>query len=152
MSSKVKLISAPPWMLADLWPKVGGLLLKGVLSSGETDPEFVVGDLKDCADRIVDGRSQLWLVLHEGPHKVLAAFCSTILLQPDGTRIVHIHTLAGEAVRTWGHLVAPAIDDFAKAEGARSVTYEGRRAWSRVLPADAIRQADGVTTFERVLQ
>ena len=153
MQSTVSMIAAPPWMLADLWPKVGGLLLKGILSNGETDPEFVAGDLKDCADRIVDGRNQLWVVLQDTPHRFVATFCTSILIEPGGSSVVHIHTLAGDAMSKWGHLLAPTIDAFARAEGCRAVQYEGREGWSRVLPAVAMgTTGDGVPAFERVLQ
>ena len=115
MTGHVTMVAAPPWMLADLWPKVGALLLKGVLSAGELDPEFVAGDLKDTAERIIDGRNQLWLVLRDDPQRIIASFCTSILYEPVDTKVVHIHTLAGEDLKTWGHLLAPTVDAFAKA-------------------------------------
>lgn len=151
MPSSVKMIAAPPWMLGDLWPKVGALLLRGVLTT-ETDPEFAYHDLKSVADGIIDESHQLWLVLREDPDEIIAAFCTSVLIEPGGTSVVYIHTLAGADLKTWGHLLAPTIDAFAKAEGARAVTYEGREAWSRVLPAVAVARKDGVTSFERVMQ
>lgn len=151
MSDNVKMIAAPPWMLSDLWPRVGALLFRGVLTT-ETDPEFAMDDLKTEAAKIVDGRSQLWLVLQEEPKDIIAAFCTSILLGADGRTEIHLHTCAGSDLKSWGHLLAPTIDAFARAEGATVVTYEGREAWSRVLPAVAVGQVDGVTSFERNVQ
>lgn len=147
-----RLICAPPWSLGRLWPHVGPLLLRGVVD-GEGDPEFTLDGLHLVAARIVDGRDQLWLAMRENPPKVLAVFCTSIMREGDGLLYLFVHTCAGGAVWDWGHLVAPALDAFAKAEGCASIRYEGRAAWRRILPAESIGNTDAVVPeFERVLQ
>jgi hypothetical protein len=127
-------------------------LLRGVLD-GEPDLEFAMDGLRLVAARILDGRDQLWLAVQEDPPKVLAVFCTSIMREPDGRKYLFVHTLAGGAVWQWGHLSAPTLDAFAMAEGCAAIRYEGRAAWTRLLPAVAIdAPADGVATYERVLQ
>jgi hypothetical protein len=147
-----RILCAPPWSLARLWPHVGPLLLRGVIDA-DGDPEFTLDGLQVAAARIVDGRDQLWLAMSGNPPKVLAVFCTSILREEGGPPYLFVHTCAGGSVWDWGHLVAPALDAFAKAEGCISIRYEGRAAWTRILPAVAIEHPpEGVATFERVLQ
>jgi hypothetical protein len=123
------------------------MLLRGVLS-GEADPEFALDGLRFQADRILDGRDQLWLAIQDDPPKVLAVFCTSILREDDGRLRLLVHTAGGGSVLRWGPLVPEALDAFAKAEGCTAIRYEGRAAWTRVLPATAI----SATEYERPVQ
>lgn len=146
MPSTVNIIAVPPWMLGQLWPRVGPFIAKCILAGETTDIE---SDVMDVADGIVHGRYQLWVVLQEDPREVLAAFCTSILEDADG-KTVHVHSMGGTKLKSWGHLTGPTLDAFAKAEGARAVTYAGREGWTRVLPATAV-VANGKTIFERAV-
>jgi hypothetical protein len=146
-SADTRLICAPPWGLGRLWPAVGAMLLRGVMS-GESDPEFVLDGLQHTATRILEGRDQLWLAVQDDPPKVLAVFCTSIMREDDGRLHLLVHTAGGGSVLRWGSLVPETLDAFARAEGCASIRYEGSPAWTRVLPAKAIGPAE----FERVLQ
>lgn len=140
------MICAPPWALGRLWEHVGPLMLRGMMAS-DVDVSETGDELRDLADRILDGRAQLWLVIQDDPPRTLAAFCTSLMVEDGGQPYVLIHNMTGGDMQTWGALLPPTMDAFATAEGCTSIRYEGRAAWTRVLPAQPV--GDGV--FERAV-
>jgi hypothetical protein len=151
MSGSVQIYCVPPVMLGAMWGAISKHLLRAVMQA-EPDIEFAEGDLRKTVDRILDGQFSLWVVMADHPKRVLGTFCTSIFIE-DGSRWVHGHTLAGEHIEKWGHLLAPAMDAYVKQEGCRGLRYEGRKAWTKYLPARSLGVSNGVEEFERsVLQ
>ena len=118
----VEVLCADPARAAEVWPVIS-FLIRPALADTLTDFDTVVGD-------VIAGRSLLWLAC-DGPEIHAAAVTSLSI--SNGKKFCTIVACGGRNLSKWKHLIA-RLEQFAKAEGCRSIAVMGRRGWAREYP------------------
>lgn len=116
------LICVAPDRVRDIWPRVAPLLRSAVYRTK-------LSAWDDVANDIVSGNSLLWLCIED--ERILCAGATALRKTDFGLACV-IVACGGADRAKWVHLLAK-IEDYAKAEGCKSVRMFGRRGWQRVL-------------------
>lgn len=101
--------------------------------------------LKSCLDRIgsehsiedmrnwvLSRRDLLWQIVEDG--RTIAAAVTQMILDPKGNKACCIFAMGGRGFSRWGLHALAEIERYAKANGCKSVTLKGRKAWQRILP------------------
>lgn len=107
-----------------LWPGVAKMIEEAYTFADEIMPP-------DILDQLRSGHRQLWIVW-DG-RQVLAAVMTRIV-QLRSCKACQITAAGGKEADAWKHLIT-LIEDFARYEGCRKVTIEGRPGWERLFPA-----------------
>lgn len=119
-----KLICVPPDAVAQIWPKISGLIYvamkKGNFSA-----------FAPVKDAVLNGNALLWLVW-DGVSPNAEAAVVTQLNETEWRRVCTIVACGGMRMKRWIGLIKP-IEDFAKSCGCSAVRIIGRDGWSRVL-------------------
>jgi hypothetical protein len=119
----VELICVDPARAAEIWPVVSPLI-RPALENTLTDFDTVASD-------VIAGRSLLWLVWDGS--KLDAAVVTSISIS-NGRKFCTIVACGGRGLSNWKVLIGK-LEQFAKAEGCRSIVIMGRRGWAREFPA-----------------
>lgn len=122
MSASVKLICVPPKLKRLMWPYVADRLRSAYLKT----------DLAHTADLERDtlqGDADLWIVT-DGDE--ISAAGVTLLVRTDKHLICNILALGGAKTAQWFDLL-PALEDWARGQGAKKVRIFGREGWTRIL-------------------
>ena len=134
----------PREMIGAMFPLVAPHLLKGLATATDVTLESVVDDL-------VAGTDHLWAITHDD--EVLAAFVTSAFLAEDGSTFIGVYGLGGKDIARWGKRLGETMTLYAKSQGAASVRFCGREAWSRVLPDFQITGSRlGEAVYERAVQ
>ena len=88
--------------------------------------------LLDHARKLLHCNTHCWLI--EDQDNKLIGVGITEFMQYAQYKVLHIVTLTGKDFESWGGLVFPRIEGFAKAGGAAYVEQWGRTGWTKVLP------------------
>lgn len=105
------------------WPGVAEMIDEAYKSADEIMPH-------DMLDQLRSGHRQLWVVWNG---EAVVAAVMTRIIQLRSCRAVQITAAGGTGVELWKDLIT-LIEDFARNEGCRKVTIEGRPGWERLYP------------------
>lgn len=106
-----------------VWPGVAEMIDEAYKFADEIMPH-------DMLDQLRSGHRQLWVVWNG---EAIIAAVMTRIIQLRSCRAVQITAAGGTAVELWKDLIT-LIEDFARNEGCRKVTIEGRPGWERLYP------------------
>jgi len=130
-SSLTVLTSISPTQVQYVWPMVFARLRRAIRRTGLSDFARVECD-------VLTGQALLWLALSTPYDDVtIDAAATTRLELTDAGKVCVITACEGKEMARWLPLIH-GIEDYAKAEGCRSVRIFGRKGWLRVL--DGYRQ------------
>lgn len=104
------------------WPGVAKMIDEAYKFADEIMPF-------DILDQLRSGHRQLWVVWNG--ESVVAAVMTRII-QLRSCRAVQITAAGGTEVDAWKDLIT-LIENFARHEGCRKVTIEGRPGWERLF-------------------
>lgn len=121
MPSRAELICVDPAQVGHFWPHVEPLLRPAI-------ENMRLSSFEDVEGEILCGCGLVWIAWDE---KIKAA-ASTTLQKINGELICVLTACGGEDMREWLPLLAK-IEDYAKAEGCKSLRIFGRCGWLRVL-------------------
>lgn len=138
----IEIIQIPMSMVGAMLPHLGPHLLKGAAA----EPEAV--DIKDCIDRIVDGRIQMWAIMTR--KEIHAAFLTSVL--EDGEELaLDVYGLGGAGILRWGKLISERMTRFAKFNKCSRIIFSGRKALLKAY--DGVRiigvRPDGLYQFQK---
>ena len=122
MSASVDLVCVDPALVASVLPKVEHWLRA---ASERTR----ASDWSDDQARIMRGEALLWLMCRG---LALLGAGTTELHRFNGDLFCYVTACGGEDRRAWRHLLE-RIEEYAKAEGCKTVRMLGRKGWARVL-------------------
>lgn len=138
----IEVIQIPMSMVGAMLPHLGPHLLRGAAA----EPEAV--DIKDCIDKIVDGRIQMWAIME--PDRIHAAFLTSVIEDGDGSAL-DVYGLGGQGILRWGKLISERMVSFAKFTHCQRIIFSGRKALLKAY--DGVRiigaRPDGLYQFER---
>ncbi len=127
----VEAICVDPATVAQIWPRVSGVIYAAMKRGG-------LGSFAAVEKSVLGGRMLLWLAVGRQDEKErIKAACVTALEQSEWHNARAIVACSGNDVHDWIGLLA-RIEDFARAEACDSVRIYGRVGWIRLLP-DAYR-------------
>lgn len=141
----MQILPVPREMIGAMWPHAAPHLFTGLSVALDTP-------LQQLADALVAGEDRLWVIIEGG--RVAGAFVtSTFIDEKTGKTFTGVYALGGEGLARWGRLLGEVMLEYARTTGTHSVRFNGREAWSRVLPAYQItgRRPGGEATFERTV-
>ena len=115
------LICVDPKQVGHFWPHVEPLLRPAIEKTG-------LSNFEDIEESILIGCSLVWIAWDD---KIAAAASTT--LQRIGSDLVCVLTACGgKDMDSWLPLLGK-IEEYAKAEGCKSLRIFGREGWQRVL-------------------
>lgn len=83
---------------------------------------------------IEDKSAQLWVIVEdEKPHHIRAAGTTSLMTFRNGTSAAVIELLGGEDMKEWFSLKSE-IENWAKAEGCKTIFCWARKGWTKHLP------------------
>lgn len=148
----IKVVCVAPEMLADVWPHVAPMLIKGQLA--------LTPDLDECTRWLAfgllcvrSGVMQLWIAVDDAEPRILGALVTEVLEGKEGKHVWAMG-MGGEGITRWGGPMSDTIAAFAKAEGAGAVRFSGRKGLARVYRGVRIVGRDdehGQLLFERAV-
>ncbi|MDO9381833.1 MAG: hypothetical protein Q7T86_03125 [Hyphomicrobiaceae bacterium] len=142
-SANVKIIRISAGWLPGMWPLVEPWLSKGLTAATDLSMVSIHHDLKT-------GEADLWAIA--APGEVRGAFLTSLYEHESGGVFLGVYALGGEHLPEWSSAINDTMQKFAKSQGAKSVRFAGREAWSRVLPDyRVIGQRLGHQVYERAL-
>ena len=112
---------------ASVWPHVAPLLQRAIERAG-------LSAFRDVELDILQGDALIWIAWSGR----IEAAASTSLQTSDAGLVCLITACGGADRRRWLPLLAE-IEDYAKAEGCKSVRIIGRRGWQRALNGYAVK-------------
>ena len=116
-----QLICVDPQQVEHFWPHVEPLLRPAIEKTG-------LSNFEDIEESVLIGCSLVWIAWDD---KIAAAASTT--LQRIGSDLVCVLTACGgKDMDDWLPLLGK-IEDYAKAEGCKSLRIFGREGWKRVL-------------------
>lgn len=122
MPSAAKLLCVAPPDVEQYWPAVEHLLRRAIERVG-------LSDFDDVTSALFTGSHLLWIATEDDE---VAAACTTELRKINDHLICVIVACGGAGMPKWLHLISQ-IEDYAKAEGCKSMKIIGRPGWERVL-------------------
>lgn len=117
MSSSVRLVCISPDDVFDVWGHARPLIKAAIDETG-------ISDFADIENDVLSGDQLLWLAWSD---RIEAA--ATTRLSRNACILT---ACSGENRERWLPLIGQ-IEDYARAEGARTMRIFGRKGWSRVL-------------------
>lgn len=120
--SKAAAYVVPRANVDQVWPTVANLVDEAYKFADEIMPH-------DMLDQLRSGHRQLWIVWNG---EAIVAAVMTRIIQLRSCRAVQITAAGGSELEAWKDLIT-LIEDFARAEGCRKVTIEGRPGWERLF-------------------
>jgi hypothetical protein len=126
-AADVRINQVPKHAIAQVMrsPDLQSLLARGMAAAG-------IGDARPLVLELMAGRKQLWLTFTTASGKPIAAWITTIHVEPDGPPWVSVSVLAGRNARLWAGQMSDRMAVFARAEGASCVRFFGRKGWLRL--------------------
>jgi hypothetical protein len=121
MRSSAELVCIDPRRAAEVWPHVGPLLRRAIERAGLTL-------FADIERDVLYGGALVWLAWSDR----IEAAAATALVKTDAGLVCVITACGGIDRARWLPLLA-GIEDYARAEGCKSVRLVGRRGWQRAL-------------------
>lgn len=112
------------------WPNVAGYLNKAVTRQDKTDIHNVYLDV------VVNGHS-LWIVLDE--ELQLKGAAVTVIMTYPKTACLFVEYLGGEDGHDWKEAMISMLKEWARDNNCRTIEFEGRPGWGRVLKKDGVR-------------
>lgn len=112
------------------WPKVTEHLNRAVVQQDKVDIHDVYLDV------VVNGHS-LWIVL-DANMELRGAAVTVVLTYPKST-CLFIEYLGGEDGPEWKEAMISMLKEWAKANNCRTIEFEGRPGWGRVLKQDGVK-------------
>lgn len=109
------------------WPKVAVHLYKAVIRQDKTDIHNVYLDV------VLNGHS-LWIVLDES-QQLKGAAVTVVLKYPKST-CLFVEYLGGEDGQDWKEPMISMLKEWARDNNCRTIEFEGRSGWGRVLKKD----------------
>lgn len=154
--SDIKVVCIPPHMLGEMWPHIGGWLLKGQLAI-TPDMHAALLELLSYLLKVHAGRALAWIAVEEHSRRILAAMLSEIIAEGSDVpgrparKVIWVSRMGGEHILRWGHQLSETMAKYAKDEGADAVRFWGRKALLRAYTGCKIVGArdDGINLFER---
>lgn len=126
-----RLICVNPDDVGHVWPGVRHFIASAFEHGrGDDNAEIVFADLKAR-------HSLLWTIWDQEQREILAALTTKLIMTPRGL-VCRITSCGGNELVRW-YSVISGIESYAKAEGCRSVRFEGRRGWKAFFPDYAER-------------
>ncbi|MGJ5074574.1 hypothetical protein [Bradyrhizobium oligotrophicum] len=122
MSVSADLVCVPPQRAREVWPHVAARLRAAYL---RTD----LGHTADLERDVLEGDGLLWLATSGDG---IDAAAVTLLVHTDRHLVCQITACGGANMDRWLDLL-PAIEAWARAEGAAKVRIYGRKGWVRAL-------------------
>jgi len=117
-----ELLCVDPKRVSAIWPYIKDRLQRATERTQASNWE-------DDVDRIMAGDALVWIARDEGG---IAAVATTELVEFNGSKYCYITGCGGEQQENWLHLIG-GIEQFAKAEGCKSIRILGRQGWRAVL-------------------
>jgi len=112
------------------WPQVSKYINKAVERQDKLDLHHVYLDI------VVNGHS-LWIAL-DSEMELKGAAVTAVLTYPK-TTCLFIEYLGGEDGQEWKEAMLSMLKEWAKANNCRTIEFEGRPGWGRVLKQDGVR-------------
>jgi len=123
MPSSVDLVAVDPSLVAEVWPHARSLVKTAIERTG-------LSNFASIEAEVLNGSQLLWLGWNGS---TIEAAGTTQLVKIEGHKICVIVSFAANSPRSrWLPLLA-VIENFAKAEGCKSVRLVGRKGWERIL-------------------
>lgn len=122
MAGKVAAYIVPRANVDQVWPGVANMIDEAYKFADEIMPH-------DMLDQLRSGHRQLWVVWNG---EAVVAAVMTRIIQLRSCRAVQVTAAGGSELGAWKDLIT-LIEDYARAEGCRKVTIEGRPGWERTF-------------------
>jgi len=115
-----------PEEILQRWSEISPLIQKA-LDTGQGENTLV-----DHMKNLMNLQTHCWLIYNNQDETVGVGL--TEFIQYTRHKTLHIITVTGKDFESWGGLVHPTLERFAKDGGAIAVEQWGRPGWARVLP------------------
>ena len=112
------------------WPSVAEYISKAVVRQNKVDIQDVYLDV------VVNGHS-LWIVL-DSEMELKGAAITVVLTYPKA-KCLFIEYLGGEDGAEWKEVMLSMLKEWAVANNCRTIEFEGRPGWGRILKQDGIK-------------
>lgn len=116
-----RLLCVAPSMVPEIWPYAGPMIRRATERGG--------GDFDRTETEVLAGLQLLWIVSDDG---ALQAAATTQLVNEGQGKACIIVACSGRQSERWLPLIV-GIEDYAKAEGCKTMRVIGRKGWERVL-------------------
>jgi hypothetical protein len=121
--AEIQIMCVAPELFASAWKAAGPAMLEGLGSAPDTP---VLQTMEECKS----GLAQWWLIFRDG--HLAGSFLTQIKGEGD-RKLVHVYAMAGRGVWHLARPIRDKMEEFARAERARRITFFGKPGWPRLI-------------------